>query len=52
MNKTHLDVLRNQIQEKKTKSGNKKMSVNEYLMNKEIIDQQLNVDIVENLETV
>jgi hypothetical protein len=40
MNKTHLEVLRNQITEKRSK-GDYKMNAEEYLMNRELIEKQL-----------
>ncbi len=45
MNKTHVEVLKNQISEKKSK-GETKMTPQEYLMNRELIDNQL-----ENMQT-
>ena len=42
MNKTHVDVLKNQIEEKRLKGeGTIKMSAEEYLLNKQLIDNQL-----------
>jgi len=45
MNKVHTDVLKNQIEEKKQR-GEYKMNHQEYLLNKEMIENQL-----KNIET-
>ncbi len=45
MNKTNLQILKNQISEKKSKINNK-MTIDEYLMNKDVIDDQVeNMDL-------